>query len=56
MSKCRLYGDNRYSETYKVTGITTETDEEIIDFCDPCAFGGHVLRVNDEAITTVYID
>lgn len=55
MNKYRLYGD-RYSETYKVIGITTERDEEIIDYCDPNAFGGHVLRVNNEAVVTVYID
>ena len=56
MSKCKLCGDGRYSETYKVMGITTETDGEIIDYCDPRSFGGHVLRVNNEAIVTVYID
>lgn len=52
----RLYTDNRYSVTYEVRGIANKTDDEIIDYCDPNAFGGHVLRVNDEAIVTVYID
>jgi hypothetical protein len=56
MSKCKLYGDGRYSETYKVMGITTETDREIIDYCDPCSFGGSVLRCGDVATVTVYID
>ena len=56
MSIIKLSTDNRYTATYKVTGITTETDEEIIEYCDPNSFGGRVLRVNNEAIVTVYID
>ena len=56
MSKCKLCGDGKYSETYKVTGITTETDREIIDYCAPCSFGGSVLRCGDVATVTVYID
>lgn len=57
MSKVRLYSDYRYTVTYEVTGITTETKEEIIKFCDPYCFGGSVARRgNDVAIVTVYID
>lgn len=57
MSKVRLYTDNRYSATYEVIGITSETKEEIIMFCDPYCFGGSVVRRGDDmAIVTVYID
>lgn len=57
MSKVRLYSDCRYSATYEVTGVTSETKEEIIKFCDPYCFGGSVvMRGNDVAIVTVYID
>lgn len=57
MSKAMLYSDQRYSATYGVIGITSETKEEIIKFCDPYCFGGSVIRCgNDAAIVTVYID
>lgn len=57
MSKAMLYSDQRYSATYEVIGITSETKEEIIKFCDPYCFGGSVIRRgNDAAIVTVYID
>lgn len=57
MSKAMLYSDHRYSATYEVSGITSETKEEIIKFCDPYCFGGSVVRRGDDvAIVTVYID
>ena len=57
MSKVKLYSDHRYTITYEVTGITSETNEEILDFCDPNCFGGSVARRgNDAAIVMVYID
>lgn len=43
-------------EIYRVTGITTEKDYEIIEFCDRNAFGGRVCRHCGEAIVEVYID
>ena len=57
MSKVKLYSDYRYSTTYEVTGITSETDEELLEFCDPWCFSGSVVRRGkDAAIVTVYID
>lgn len=45
------------TKTYRVTGITTQTDNELIDLCDPCNFGGRVTRHhNNTATVTVYID
>ena len=41
---------------YKVCGITTETDEQIIDFCDRNNFGGRVNRNGNTATVYVYID
>ena len=44
------------SETYEVTGITTETDEQILKFCDFNNFGGRVFRYGTFARVVVYID
>ena len=32
------------TEEYRVEGITTETNEQIIDFCNRNNFGGYVYR------------
>ena len=57
MNKIRLHSDYRYTIIYEVTGITSETDEELLDFCAPCCFGGSIIRRGDDAaIVTVYID
>ena len=43
--------------TYEVRGITTETDQEIINYCDCNAFGGYVRRyTNGTAEVQVYTD
>ena len=43
--------------TYIIEGIKTESDEEILDFCDPNNFGGYVTRYSDgTASVEVYID
>ena len=43
--------------TYKVVGITNETNQELIDFCDRNNFGGNVIRHgNCTATVEVYTD
>ena len=32
------------TEEYYIEGITTETDAEVLDFCDRANFGGYVYR------------
>lgn len=49
---CQGWG---YSE-YRVTGYDGLTDEELIDKCDYCNFGGRVSRYGDYAIVKVYTD
>lgn len=44
-------------ETYMVEDINNATDEEIINYCDPCNFGGYVTRyANNTARVIVNID
>lgn len=57
MAKKEMYSQYRSVNTYYVEGITTETDIEILNFCDPCNFGGNVKRRgNGCASVEVYID
>lgn len=51
MSKTKRYTPYRTIEIYEVHGITDKTDQEIIDFCDRCAFGGRVIRHNEDTAT-----
>lgn len=57
MIKKRIHSNYKSIKTYYVEGITTETDSEILNFCDPCNFGGNVKRRgNGCASVEVYID
>lgn len=51
MSKTRKYTPYRTIAIYEVHGIADKTDQEIIDFCDRCAFGGRVIRHNEDTAT-----
>ena len=43
--------------TYEVVGITNQTNQELINFCDPNNFGGNVRRhANGTATVEVYTD
>ena len=55
MTKTKMNTTYRTIEIYKVMGITTETDKEIIDYCDRNAFFGRVIRYGN-GIATVEID
>ena len=45
------------TEMYFLEDINNATDKEIIDFCDPCNFGGYVTRyANNTARVIVNID
>jgi hypothetical protein len=57
MKKTRVNTTYRTINAYMVEGITTETNAEIIDFCDPCNWGGQVFRKGDgKAYVEVDID
>ena len=57
MEKVRVETYKKTTKAYRVTGITNETNAEIIDFCDPNNFGGQVTRYTDGvAFVYVYID
>ena len=57
MSKRKIASYYRTIHTYKVEGITSQTDAEIIEYCDRNAFGGRVSRCGDGvAIVEVDID
>lgn len=47
----RVYNQYRTINTYRVEGITTETNQELIDKCDYSCFGGRVYRHNDGTAT-----
>ena len=47
MTITKVNTNYRTMNEYRVEGITTETDQEIIDACDRNAFGGTVYRSND---------
>lgn len=51
LAKIRVYNNYRTINTYKVVGITTETNDELIDYCDRNCFGGRVYRHNDGTAT-----
>lgn len=52
-----MYSRYKSVNTYYVEGITTETDIAILNFCDPCNFGGNVKRRGNGCATVeVYID
>lgn len=40
----RVYNQYKTIDTYKVEGITTETNQELIDKCDCSCFDGRVYR------------
>ena len=45
------------TEMYFLEDINNATDEEIINYCDPCNFGGYVTRyANNTAKVIVNID
>lgn len=57
MIKRRIHSNYRSIKAYSVEGITTETDNEILNFCDGCNFGGSVKRRgNGCALVEVYTD
>lgn len=57
MQKVQVSTYKKTMRAYRVTGITNETDAEILDFCDPCNFGGYVTRyMGGVAFVYVYID
>jgi hypothetical protein len=48
MTKTRVPNNYRTIDTYKVTGkLVNLTNQQLIDYCDPNAFGGHVRRYGD---------
>ena len=57
MKKVQVSTYKKTMKAYRITGITNETNTEIIDFCDPYNFGGYVTRyTNGVAFAYVYID
>ena len=58
MTKTRVPNNYRTMEIYKVTGkLANLTNQQLIDYCDSNAFGGHVRRYGDYvAYVTVHID
>jgi hypothetical protein len=47
MTITKVNTNYRTMNEYRVEGITTETNQEIIDACDRNAFGGTVYRGNN---------
>lgn len=47
MTITKVNTNYRTMNEYRVEGITTESNQEIIDACDRNAFGGTVYRGND---------
>lgn len=47
----RIYNNYRTINTYNVEGITTETDQELIDKCDRSCFEGRVYRHSNGSAT-----
>lgn len=57
MTKTRIPNCWRTIETYEVKGITTETRDEIFEFCGGTFFGGTVRNHGDGTATVeVYTD
>ena len=56
LAKTRVYNNYRTINTYKVVGITTETNQELIDYCDRNCFTGRVYRQGTTAIVECDID
>ena len=57
MIKKRIRSNYKSIKTYSVDGITTETDNEILNFCGGRTFGGTVKRRgNGCAFVEVYTD
>ena len=57
MTKTRVNTTYRTINAYFVEGITTETNAEILDFCDRNNWGGQVYRKgNGKAYVEVNID
>lgn len=57
MTKTRIYNGFRGIETYEVKGITTETKDEVFEFCGGTFFGGDVrMYDNGTATVEVYTD
>lgn len=58
MTKTKVPNNYRTMEVYKVTGkLANFTNQQLIDYCDGNAFGGHVRRYGDYvAYVTVHID
>lgn len=57
MKKFEQYSNSKFRRVFIVEGITDETDEEILDFCDRNNFGGWVRRRGDgTAQVECYID
>ena len=56
LTKMRINNQYRTIHTYKVEGITTETNQELIDYCDRNCFTGRVYRQGATAIVECDID
>lgn len=56
MKKTKLNTNYRTMTMYYVEGITTETNEEIIRFCDRNCFGGYVTRYGKTGTAKVICD
>jgi len=57
LTKERIYNNGyRTIDTYIVSGITNETNQELIDFCDRNCFCGRVYRDNDGTTAKVECD
>lgn len=54
--KATIYDKRQGVDVYLVTGVTTETEEQIIDFCDPNNWGGYIAKINEGVLATVYVD
>ena len=56
LTKMRINNQYRTIHTYKIEGITTETNQELIDYCDRNCFTGRVYRQGATAIVECDID
>jgi hypothetical protein len=56
MKKTKLNNRYRTIDTYYVEGITIETDEDIINYCDRNCFGGRVYRYGKTGTAKVECD
>lgn len=54
--KATIYDKRQGVDVYLVTGVTTETEEQIIDFCDPNNWGGYTTKTDKGVLATIYID